>query len=311
MKLITEAPEVSGKKVLVRVDWNVPIADGKVEDDFRIKVTLPTIEFLQNAGAKVIIATHMEPGNASVEPLRKYVPEGAELLENLRNNPGEKNNDEDLAKFLAAKADIYVNEAFSVSHRKHASIVSVPKFLPSFAGIRFAQEVEELSKAFNPPHPSMLILGGAKLSTKLPLVEKFLNIADRIFIGGTLAPEAAEMSLAKNPKIFFPHGDIAAPDVDEETIAQLKEEINGSKSVIWNGPLGKYEEEQYKKGTEELAQILASKGSDAMTIVGGGDTLAAIQKLHIHDKFSFVSTGGGAMLDFFATGTLPGIEALK
>jgi phosphoglycerate kinase len=291
------------------VDWNVPLDEGEVRDDFRIKATLPTIKYLEDAGAKVIIATHLEPGSASVEPLRKYVPEGAELLENLRANPGEKNNDDDLARFLAAKADIFVNEAFSASHREHASIVGIPKFLPSFAGLRFIEEVRELSKAFNPSHPFLLILGGAKLNTKLPLVERFLNIADQIFIGGTLAPEAADMPLGKNPKVFLPHGDITALDVDEETIEDLKSKIGNSEFVVWNGPLGKYEDEEYQRGTKELARILSESGKEV--IVGGGDTLAAIQELDVYDKFSFVSTGGGAMLDFLATGTLPGIEALK
>src|SRR3989338_9178138 len=170
MRSIEQIENLEGKRVLVRVEWNVRIQDGQVLDEFRIKKSLPTLEFLKSRGAELIIAVHLEPVTASMEPLKKYLPEGAELLENLRLNPGEEANDEEFAKALATKADIYVNEAFSVSHRQHASIVGVPKFLPSYAGVQFEGEVIELSKAFSPPKPVLLILGGVKFETKLPLV---------------------------------------------------------------------------------------------------------------------------------------------
>lgn len=312
MRSITDAENLGGKRVIVRVDWNVPLdyrsGQAVVVDDFRIRKSLPTLEYLKNAGAKIIIASHLEPAGASLAPFGGYVSSDMKILGNLRNNPGEAANSPEFAAELASLADIYVNEAFSVSHREHASIVGVPKLLPSFAGLRFVEEVEELSKAFNPPHPFLLILGGAKLETKLSLVEKFLDIADSIFIGGVMAKTASESTFATNSKVIFPAGDIAALDSNEETLVMLKEKVKKSSLVIWNGPLGKYED-GYKKGTLSLAKIIAESGKES--IVGGGDTLAAINELNILDKFSFVSTGGGAMLDFLATGTLPGIEALN
>ncbi|MBX4198882.1 phosphoglycerate kinase [Candidatus Parcubacteria bacterium] len=302
-----------GKRVFVRVDWNVPLlrqgsaGQAMVADDFRIKKSLETLEFLKKAGAKVIIATHLEPDDASVDILRDYLPEGAELLPNLRGNPGEKGNDAKFAEELAAKADIYVNEAFSASHREHASIVLLPKLLPSFAGIQFEREVEGLSKAFNPTHPFLLVLGGAKFETKLPLVEKLLNIADEVFIAGANAVQVSG-DLMRNPKISLPLGDIAALDADEANLKMLETKIGQSEFILWNGPLGKYED-GYKEGTQRLAKMLSESGKEV--IVGGADTLAVIKELDLYDKFSFVSTGGGAMLDFLATGTLPGIEALN
>jgi phosphoglycerate kinase len=293
----------------------VPFENGQVRDDFRIKKSLPTLQYLQKAGAKVIIATHLEPASpaggsdtASVEPLRAYVPEGMELLENLRQNPGEKTNDPKFAEELASKADVFVNEAFSASHREHASIVGVPKLLPSYAGLQFAEEVAQLSKAFNPPHPFLFILGGAKFETKLPLVEKFLTIADEIFIAGAIAKPASLLPLVQNPKITLPLGDVAALDADDANIALMQQKIVDKAFVLWNGPLGKYEA-GYTQGTLKLAQLLADSGKQI--IVGGGDTLTAIKTLNLFEKFTFVSTAGGAMLDFLANETLPGIEALE
>ena len=298
MRSITEAGDLSGKRVLVRVDWS----DG---DDFRIQATKPTLDFLSQSGAKIILATHIDEGARDLE---QFVPAGAQLLSNLRENAGEEANSEDFAKELASQADIYVNEAFSVSHREHASIVGVPKFLPSYAGLRFLEEVENLSKAFNPTHPFLLLLGGAKIETKLPLVEKFSKIADTIFVGGAMAVKAAEMGLQENYGVMFPTGDLAALDANEETLRILRAKIIEARFIVWNGPLGKYEA-GYTKYTNELAQAIAE--AEAETIVGGGDTLSAIQSLNILDKFSFVSTGGGAMLEFLAKGTLPGVIALE
>ena len=305
MRSITEVGDLSGKRVLVRVDWNV-VKDGKVTEDFRIKKSLPTLSYLKESGAKIILTTHLEEGG--VEALEAFVPEGAELLPNLRENPGEEANSEAFSKELAAKADIYVNEAFSVSHREHASIVGVPKLLPSFAGFCFIEEIKALSKVFEPSHPFLLLLGGLKLETKLPLVEKFSQIADSIFIGGAMAKHAAETALAQNPKVFFPTGDLSALDANAETLEILKTKIKDAKLIVWNGPLGQYET-GHTQYTHELATALSE--ASAEVIVGGGDTLAAIEALGLLDKFSFVSTGGGAMLAFLAAGTLPGIEALK
>ena len=299
MKIITEAEDLKGKRVLVRVDWNGA-------SEFRINASMPTINFLIETGAQVILATHLAEG--STDDLRRYVPLGAELLPNLRENPGEEANSEEFARELASQADIYVNEAFSVSHREHASIVGVPKLLPSYAGVRFAEEVKELSRAFSPTHPFLLILGGAKIETKLPLVEKFSQIADSIFIGGAMAKHASEIGLGNNPKVWFPTGDLGALDANTETLELLKTKISEAKFIVWNGPLGQYET-GYVQYTNELALALAE--AEGEVIVGGGDTLAMLEKLNVLDKYSFVSTGGGAMLEFLATGTLPGIEALS
>lgn len=301
MKSIKEAGNLSGKRVLVRVDWNG-------FSQFRVERSLPTIKHLIESGARVVAATHLEPEGASVEPLHKLLPSGVELLENLRNSPGEKANSEEFAAFLASLADIYVNEAFSASHREHASIVGVPRLLPSYAGLNFMEEVEKLSKSFNPPHPFLLILGGAKFDTKLPLVKKFLDIADKIFVLGANAKPVSESDLAQNPKISLPFGDPSALDANDETIANCKLEIENAKFILWNGPLGKYED-GYTEGTEKLAKILAESNKEV--VVGGADTLEVVGKLGLLNNFSFVSTGGGAMLDFLASGTLPGIKALK
>ena len=330
MKSILEAGDLKGKKVLVRVDWNVPIEDGKVVDDFRIKKSLPTLEYLKGAGAKVVIATHLEPEDTDTKLLQTYVPKGMKLLENLRTNPGEESNSKEFAEKLASKINIYVNEAFSVSHRRHASIVGVPLYLPSYIGLQFALEIKELSKAFSPKKPFLLILGGAKFDTKLPLLKKFIHIADYIFVGGALANNffkeqgvdighslASEgnfglKELLNTGKIILPEDTIIKDgkilDAGPRTMENLKSIISASKLVLWNGPLGGYEN-GYKVATLALAKIISE--SSCESIIGGGDTIASIKELDLFDKFSFVSTGGGAMLDFLATGTLPGIEALK
>jgi len=330
MKSILEAGDLKGKKVLVRVDWNVPIEDGKVVDDFRIKKSLPTLEYLKGAGAKVVIATHLEPEDRHTKLLQTYVPKGMKLLENLRANPGEENSSKEFAEELASKVDIYVNEAFSVSHRRHASIVGVPLYLPSYIGLQFALEIKELSKAFYPKKPFLLILGGAKFDTKLPLLKKFIHIADYIFVGGALAnnffrEQGVDIGhslvsegnfglkeLLNTGKIILPEDTIIKDgkilDAGPRTMENLKSITSASKLVLWNGPLGSYEN-GYKVATLALAKIISE--SSCESIIGGGDTIASIKELGLFDKFSFVSTGGGAMLDFLATGTLPGIEALK
>ena len=330
MKIITEATDLKGKRVLVRADWSVPMKDGKVGTDYPIKISLPTLNFLKEAGAKIIVATHLESTDDDIKTLHPYLPEGAELLPNLRENPGEKGNSEEFAKELASHADIYVNEAFPESHRKYASIVGVPKFLPSYAGLRLAEEIKQLSKAFYPKRPFLFILGGAKFDTKMPLLEKFVNIADDIFVGGALANNFFKFQgmdvgkslvdegeyhldqLLASGKIILPADTIVKDDkildVGPVSMEQLAEKIKKAELIVWNGPLGTYEL-GYKTSTLELAKLLAA--SNAETILGGGDTLATIEELNILDQFTFVSTGGGAMLDFLANGTLPGIEVLN
>jgi phosphoglycerate kinase len=344
MKSIEEAEIIEGTIVLIRTDWNVPVgvAEGsmRILDTSRIEATLPTINFALSKGAKVIVMSHLGDGADSLEIVakeaEKFFPntkvvfvrdpwnssslDGKKALENLKNGEVavlenlrfwmEKENDEEFAKKLAEFGDIYVNEAFPCSHRVHTSIVLLPKLLPHFAGFRFLEEFNKLSESFNSEHPFLFILGGAKFETKLPLVEKFLKIADDIFIGGENALPASGKSFADDSKVFFPVGEIDAQDANTETLDILQGKINQAKFILWNGPLGNYEK-GFVAGTIALARMLAE--SSAKIILGGGDTLA-ILKPEIKNQISshgFISTAGGAMLDFLANGTLPGIEALN
>jgi len=336
---------VKGKRVLLRVDFNVPVEKGKVEDDFRIKQTLPTINLLKKKGAKIILISHLTEGRAkSLKPMAKYlkvkfvknkIPEMRNgeviMLENIRNYPGEEKNDKNFAKKLASLGDIYVNEAFSVSHREHASIVGISKYLPSYAGLLFEKELKNLQSALKPRHPFLLILGGIKIKTKLGVLKRFLTIADKIFIGGALAhnffkvqgkdigksvfdPEVNVKKYLNNQKIILPIDvkikNDAILDVGPKTIKNLSQIIKESKFILWNGPLGDFEKKGFEKGTLETARAIAQSG--AKSIIGGGDTIAAIRKAKIPlSQFSFVSTAGGSLLEFLAKGTLPGIKILE
>ncbi len=379
---LEELEDISGKQVLVRVDWNVPMRGEVVVDDFRIRATLPTIEYLKKKGASIILVSHRdapphteeEAPDDSLKAVAEYftekffpivfvpdsdiqalegklagiAPGDVVLIENIRRFKGEMAGDEKFGKELSRLGDIYVNEAFAESHRKYASITELPKHLSSYAGLRFDEEVKELSKAFNPPRSFVFLLGGSKFETKEPLIKKYLEKADLIFVGGALANDifkskGYEIGLSEhsNPgissdlyDISYKSGKLILPvdvvvregngtravkkpeevakddkilDAGPETILMLEKKIKDAGLVVWNGPLGQIEEE-FLAGTEGLAKaVAASKGK---TIVGGGDTLAAIKNLGIEENFSFVSTGGGAMLQFLAEETLPGIQAL-
>ncbi|MBN2094213.1 MAG: phosphoglycerate kinase [Candidatus Zambryskibacteria bacterium] len=326
MKSIKEAEIKAGTRVFVRVDWNVALDERrKIINDARIKASLPTISYIKEKGGVPIIASHFGRKGESIQPVIEFakskypeLSEGVEFLENLRQDKGEEENSENFAKKLADLAEIYINEAFPASHREHASIVGLPKLLPHFAGFRFLEEYENLSKVFKPEHPFLVIFGGAKFETKLPLVEKFLNKADDIFIGGGLhsrAKKDSEMQvkldeLSNNPKIIFPVGNVCALDANAETLEILKEKITSSRLVLWNGPLGNYEK-GFIAGTNALARMLAD--SSAYLIIGGGDTLATVSPETECDiaGHGFISMAGGAMLEFLADETLPGIEALN
>lgn len=359
----------------MRLDLNVPIQGGRVTDDYRIEAALPTLNFLHTAGARSVLMSHIEgKGGESLHPVFEILAKNFPihfakdclsdeahrmthrlrdgeflLLENLRNYPGEKANDQKFAQALAAMGDIYVNEAFPVSHRAHASVVGVPQYLPGVAGFRFEEEVRELSQVFRPAHPFVFILGGAKFDTKLPLIQKFLKLADTVFIGGALANDCFKArgwsvgsSVVSEGKVdlgpIISHAKVLLPtdvvvergeggrgnrvtcasdtvqredkiwDAGPQTLAKLKDVIGAAKTVLWNGPLGNFEI-GYTEGTDVLAKIIAQSG--VRSIVGGGDTVAAIREHGFADKFTFLSTGGGAMLDFLVQETLPGIEALK
>ncbi len=373
MKSIKDIDNLKGKKVLVRVDFNVPMKDEKIIDDFRIKASLPTIEYLQKKGAIVILLAHIgDDGEKSLKPvsvrLKKFMPGlnfiessifsdetkkiintlkngDVALLENIRREIGEKKNSPSFARGLSRFGDIYVNDAFSVSHRVHASLVGIAKCLPSYAGLQLLDEVSNLSKAFNPKHPFLFILGGSKFETKIPLIKKFLREADHVFIGGAIANDFFKgkgyevgtslvsdgniqvKSFFKNKNLILPTDVVATKDnksrfvkpdevmsdecivdVGKDTVDLLGVLIEKASFILWNGPLGKYES-GFGSSTEKILKLISK--SKANSIVGGGDTVALISKLKLEDKLGFVSTGGGATLDFLAKGTLPGIKALK
>jgi phosphoglycerate kinase len=371
IKNIREADNLEGLRVLLRLDLNVPILNGKIENDFRIKKSIPTINFLKDKGAKIVIVGHLWGDETKTfEPVYNYLLKEMSLtffrgpiddkaievsnnlkngevllIENLRINEGEIQNDPVFTKKLSELGDIYVNDAFASSHREHASIVGVPKHLPSYAGILFEDEINNLSEALNPPKPFLFILGGAKFETKIPLIIKYLDKADYVYAAGALANDffkvkGYETGISKvsgqdyglkdyldRENLFLPKDitvrnkqgtfvkkpeDVSKEDqildIGIESMAQIKDLISKSKFILWNGPLGDYEK-GFRDGTIDLAKAIIQ--SQARSVVGGGDTFAVISKLNLESEFSFISTAGGALLEFLYSGTLPGIEALK
>lgn len=340
MKIIRDV-DVQDKRVLIRCDFNCPLnKEGKIEDDFRIEKTIPTIEYLLKKNAKIVLMSHLDdPGGKVVDDLRltpiqdklfEYLdlsilkapdcvgkniemmtkelqPGEILLLENLRFHEGEEKNDINFAKELSKMGDIYVNDAFGASHRTHASIVGIPKFLPAFAGLLLEAEVKNLKKIIeNPGRPLVGVFGGAKIDTKLPVIKKFLKIADYVLIGGKIAKEvnfgSENLVVAKLQDNGF--------DLKEESINDFKKIISQAKTIVWNGPLGYFEKQEYEKGTKEVAKAI-SENKKCFKLAGGGETLYAIFKYNLENNFNFLSTGGGAMLDFLAYGNLPGIEVLN
>lgn len=362
--------------VLVRAALNVEVRNGEVTNTFRLRRALPTITYLQSRHTRTVLMGHIsDTGTETLEPvyrkMREWVPNlvfcpvstgpiarqavrelppgGVLMLENLRRDTGEVANTRAFAAALADLGDIFVEDSFDACHRLHASIVGVPEYLPSYAGLLVEEEVRELTKALKPKHPSFAIIGGAKFSTKEPVIQRLLVGYDRVFVGGALANDfmlasgkpvgkslvssadkTALKALLGNRKLALPLDYIVAPiggtpqqgrpasvsevgaeevilDDGPETTHMLRERVEKAKTILWSGPLGNYEQ-GFSEGTEALAHMIAA--SRAYSIVGGGDTVAAIEKLGISDRFSFVSTGGGAMLDFLAKGTLPGLAVL-
>lgn len=367
---IQDVHDVQGKRVLVRASLNVPVRDGIVADVFRLKSIVPTVNYLRERGARVILLGHI--GREKTETLRpvcvalqKEFPvqwaggtlggvveeqigalENGQvlLLENVRAFDEETTNDEDFARDLASLADIYVNDAFADSHRSHASVVGIPQHIPSYFGFAFHTEYQALSRALLPEHPSLFILGGAKFETKQPLVEQFAKLYDHVFIAGALMNDlfkakgyevgtslTSGTSLVHNPvmqieNILLPvdvsvqrgaevhvttpdkvRAHEAMMDIGPQTLAMLVPYIKNAKTILWNGPLGAYEL-GFDKFTKKCAALVAE--SHAVSIVGGGDTVAAIQSLGITKNITHVSTAGGAMLTFLETGTLPAIDAV-
>lgn len=325
--------DLKNKRVLLRCDFNVPLNEkGEILNDFRIKAALPTIEYLIKAGAKIILISHLaEPERQdkrySLKPVAQRLEEllrqkiefveGAipgiapcgevVLLENLRFHKGEKENNEEFAKELAGLADIYINDAFGVCHREHASVAAITKFLASGAGFLLEKEIEALSQSLNQPErPLVAIIGGKKIETKIKVIDQFLKKADCLLLGGKIGLEAN----IKSDKLVVPLDDKEGLDIGPKSIKAFSEIIKKARTIIWNGPMGKFEDKRFEKGTKEIAKAIA-KNKKAFKIAGGGETIEAIFKYGLENKFNHISTGGGAMLAFLSDEKLPGIETLK
>ncbi|MGD0576742.1 MAG: phosphoglycerate kinase [Candidatus Staskawiczbacteria bacterium] len=350
MKTVKEV-NVINKRVLVRCDFNVPIDEkGNILDDFRIKKTIPTIKYLIEQKAKIILMSHLGEPDGKVVPelkmdkvaesLAGYLGfpiekeddcigpdvEGESnklemgkvlLLENLRFHKEETGPvggypDPEFAKKLSYLGDVYVNEAFSVCHRNNASIALVPLLLPSCAGLLLEKEIESLDKVMkNPEKPMTAIVGGKKVETKAKFINNISKVADFVIISGLLAKEVADKNIKFNfpEKIVTPAGQLDALDINEESIKIFQEKIMQSKTILWNGPFGKFEDKNYAKGTLAIANAIIRVG--AFSVAGGGETVEFLEKEGMIDKFSWVSTGGGAMLSYLAGDKMPGLDALK
>jgi len=360
MKTIKDL-DIKNKRVLVRCDFNVPLDErGRIEDDFRIKQALPTLQYLIKNKAKLILMSHLAGGKSLDvvwQRLKEYLKtkaEGITFLENLRINKGEEENNDNFAKELAKLADVYVNDAFSVCHRNHASIVGVPKFLLSGAGLLLEKEVKILSRVLeNPWRPLVVVIGGVKIESKIKAIKNLLDKADHLLIGGKIAElilivkgicvgrpwpeekavkEIEKLDLAST-KLHLPIDSLISPDetgkvyiresgpakvrkdeklldIGPETIQMFSKIIKDAKMIVWAGPLGYFEVPKFEKGTKEIGEKIA-RNHRAFKIAGGGDTIFALSKFGLRDKFDHISTGGGAMLEFLSGKILPGLEALK
>ncbi len=385
-KLITDV-DVNGKRVLVRVDFNVPIKDGKVEDDTRIVAALPTIKYLLDHGAAVILCSHLGRPKEGPDPMYSMRPTAEHLskllgrpvafseecvgpvaeaaakalkpgdvlvLENTRFYKGETKNDPEMAKQLAALADMYVNDAFGSAHRAHASTEGVAHYLPAVAGFLMEKEIKYLGEAIsNPKRPFVAILGGAKIVDKIGVIRNLLKIADSVLIGGGMAntffkaqgypmgeslvdgealETAKEILQEAGPRLRLPVDVVIADkfdnnantkiidvgavpdgwailDIGPETVAAYAKVIKSAGTVVWNGPMGVFEMPNFAKGTFGIAQAVAE--SQAVSIVGGGDSVSALNQSGLSDKITHISTGGGASLEMLEGLTLPGVAALQ
>jgi len=379
--------DLKGKRVLMRVDFNVPMAEGKVTDDKRIRASLPTIQYVLDQGASVILMSHLGRPKGGPDPefsLRaasetlaallnrpvKMAPDcvGPEvekmagelkpgevlMLENTRFHAGEEKNDLELAKQMAVLGEVFVNDAFGSAHRAHSSTEGVARFLPAVSGFLMEQELEYLGRAIsNPEHPYIAILGGAKISDKILVVETLLSKCDKLIIGGgmantflaakgynmqdslveagsidtargILAKTASKLVLPVDAVIadkFEPEAQSQVVDVDKvptgwrvmdvgpKTLELYKQELQGARLVVWNGPVGVFEMPKFAEGTFALAKLLA--GSGATTVIGGGDSASAVKKAGVAKQMTHVSTGGGASLEFLEGKELPGVAALQ
>jgi phosphoglycerate kinase len=389
-KLSVRDADVAGKRVLVRVDFNVPLDDGRVADDTRIRAALPTIELLRERGAALVLVSHLGRPKGKAVPALSMRPVGERLaellgvgvkqapavvdedvetmaaglspgdvllLENVRFEPGETENDPQLAGALARPADLYVNDAFGAAHRAHASTEGVAHLLPGYAGLLLEREVNELTRVVeSPERPLVVVLGGAKVSDKIGVIDRFLEIADRILIGGAMcfsffraqgiatgdslveedgvkpAEEALWRAEEADCELMLPvdlvlgesfdagterreSDGVEVPDgwmgldIGPGTASAYAEAIAAAGTVLWNGPMGAFELEPFAAGTRTVAEAVA--GAAGTTVVGGGDSVAALHEFGLAEKVDWVSTGGGASLELLEGRKLPGVEALR
>ncbi len=341
IKSISDA-SVRGKRVFVRCDFDISVESGKIIDDSRLVSAIGTIEYLLSEGAEVIAAGHMGrpdgfESSLSLAPVAQWfgkqfdkeiessqlrgfegwlIKDGLIILENLRFYAGEEENALEFAESLASLADIYVNEAFGVCHRENSSIVGVPKLLPHFAGFHLIKELKILSQIlYKPKRPLTIIVGGAKIETKLPLISKMHQFADFVLVGGELAEETKTLAHMEHEKIRRRRGKIivadlisSQKDITDGSLNEFKKIINESEMVVWNGPMGEINDG--KNGSSlNLAEIIIN--STAYSVVGGGDTVGFLNTHGLVDKFDFVSVGGGAMLEYLSGEKLPGLIALE
>lgn len=335
--------EVENKSVLLRVDFNVAAENGRVKEKFKIESCKETLKYLLDKNAKITLISHLGRPNGRYNeefsfknivgdissilkiPVKfcddcvgEKVKEGLSklksgqvlLLENVRFYPEEEINDEDFAKRLAENFDIFVNDAFSVCHRDQASVTGVAKILPSFSGFRLQKEIENLDKVKNnPEQPAVAIIGGAKIETKLPLINE-LEEYKCILVGGKVANEAFDQKIKFSSQVVLPEDfEGNRMDIGPKTIKKFTEIISTAKTIVWNGPLGKFEESPFNRGTREILKAIVS--SEAFSLVGGGESVQVLEQENMMEKISFVSTGGGAMLEYFSGGNMPGIDVLR
>ncbi|HET9732646.1 MAG TPA: phosphoglycerate kinase [Acidimicrobiales bacterium] len=357
---LEDLPDVSGKRVLVRTDFNVPMADGRITDDRRIRAALPTLRWLKdNGAARITTASHLGRPKGKPDPrysmdaVRRRLEElapGVELMENLRFDPGEESNDPAFVDRLVEGQDLYVNDAFGAAHRAHASIVGPPTRLPSAAGRLLAREVEVLGGLLDQPaRPFVAVLGGAKVSDKLGVIQALLERVDAVVVGGGMCftflaalghsvgdsllqedqLDACRRLLDSGRRLVLPTDVVAlGPDGQEirqfgrtlpdgwkgldigpGSAAEFSDEIGNARTVLWNGPMGMFEDPRFAAGTRTVAEAVAD--CRGFTVVGGGDSAAAVDQMGLADRVGFVSTGGGASLELIENGDLPGLVALR